>query len=120
MGSGDETECIAVRSCFLLVSVMSSWRLFLRSAAIYGRAAITFLAKKYPFALAIGPALPIAHYGLKARSRSRLEAPVLRTIEEGSRPTCIPSVRTRVTLCVAVLAQRATMPISCIELPVYA
>ena len=94
VGSGDETECIAVRSCFLLVSVMSSWRLFLRSAAIYGRAAITFLAKKYPFALAIGPALPIAHYGLKARSRSRLEAPVLRTIEEGSRPTCIPSVRT--------------------------
>jgi hypothetical protein len=60
--------------------------------AIYGR--VSIVIKKHPFTAALVPLLPIAHFGQKALSHHRLKAPVLRKIEEDSRPTCIPSVRT--------------------------
>ena len=46
---------------------------------------------KKTFAAACVPLFPIAHFGLKALSRHRLEAPILKKIEQGSRPLGIPS-----------------------------
>ncbi len=102
--SDHKSDVFTSRLLVHLVSAISSWRLLLRAAnitrAIYSRASIVI--KKHPkksFAAALVislhfPLFPIACFSLKVLSRHRFEAPILRKIEEGSRPTFIPTMCT--------------------------
>ena len=75
-----------------LLSQIVEMSLF-RTATRFTRAASTMFTKypKSSMAAAAVLSIPFAHYGLISRSRWRLETPILKKIEKGTKPKLIPN-----------------------------